>query len=147
MKPTYYAYEDWGSIISEPPRDFEKLGKIVTYNNHIFINEKYKGIHVIDNSDPVHGKKIYFWVINGNTEFTVNGNVLYANNGRDLLVIDISDYAHIVVLKALLNQYEPEKLKVYPANYNGYFECFDPSKGLLKGWEKGTLINPNCKTI
>ena len=66
--------------------------------------------------------------------------VLEADNGDDLVSIDISDPNSIKVLKRI------EKAFPYPSypNERGKFECVDPSKGYVKAWEYVELINPKC---
>ena len=41
------------------PRPINESGKIYAYQNYIFVNDKYKGVHVIDNSDQVLRKKFH----------------------------------------------------------------------------------------
>lgn len=72
-------------------RPMEETGKIYFYNNYIFINEKYAGVHVIDNSDATNPENIAFIDIPGNLDVAVKGNILYADNYADLLTIDISN--------------------------------------------------------
>ncbi len=145
MKPIYALYDDFSTLKSESALPFGTLGKIVTVGQYIFINELYKGIHVIDNTDPIHPVNKYFWKIAGNREFTILNNVLYADNGKHLLVIDISDYANIALLEVLKDQYVPDNdSEAFPANYVGLFECYDSTLGILIGWEEGKIINPKC---
>ncbi len=149
MKPLYYSYDDFSGIKSLPPEPFDNLGKIVTSNDYIFINERLKGIHVINNSDPQNPVKAYFWQIPGNQEFTILGNTLYADNGRHLLIIDISLFNNISLISVIKDQYSLEDLEdaeAYPIGFKGYFECYDATKGILRGWEKAELINPYCET-
>lgn len=146
MKPIYYSFDDYSALRSGSPLPYINLGKIVTSGSYIFINEQGKGIHVIDNSNPNAPVPRYFWHILGNTEFTILHNILYANNGKHLLVIDISDFANITLASVIKNQYQPELLELFPRDYIGFFECYDGSLGLLVGWEKSELINPYCKT-
>ncbi|MGB5360245.1 MAG: hypothetical protein WBN27_09920, partial [Eudoraea sp.] len=40
------------------PRPINESGKIYAYENYIFVNDNYKGVHVIDNSDPNSPQKI-----------------------------------------------------------------------------------------
>lgn len=146
MKPIYYSFDDFSELRSGAPLPYGELGKIVTSGDYIFINEVGKGIHVIDNTNPNNPVQLHFWYITGNSEFTILQNYLYADNGKHLLVIDISDFANISLKEVIKNQYQPELLELYPEGYSGYFECYDSSKGILKGWEKSELINPYCKT-
>jgi len=146
MRPVYASYDDFSELRSGPPLPFDNLGKIVTAGSYIFINERGKGIHVIDNTNPNFPVQLYFWHIIGNSEFTISQNTLYANNGKHLLAIEISNFANISLTNVIKNQYQPELLELFPENYDGYFECYDGSLGLLKGWEKSKLKNPLCKT-
>jgi len=147
MKPAYLSFEDFSGLKSSTPLPFGDLGKIVTSGKYIFINERWKGIHVIDNTNPNNPIPIHFWHISGNTEFTIFQNYLYADNSKHLLVIDITNFANITLVDFIKNQYQPELLELFPENYSGYFECYDSTKGILYGWEKSELINPLCKTI
>ncbi len=72
-------------------RTTERSGKIYAFGNYIFQNDLNKGIHLIDNTDPLHLQKIAFLNIPYNTEFAVKGNYIYANNGNDLVVVDVRD--------------------------------------------------------
>lgn len=146
MRPIYIGFEDFSELRSGPPMPYMSLGKIVTSGQYIFINEIGKGIHVINNSNPIFPKQIFFWHIAGNTEFTIFENVLYANNGKHLLVIDITNFDKISLSIVIKDQYQPETLELYPENYAGYFECYNSDLGILKGWEKSEIKNPYCKT-
>ena len=53
------------SIRLEGPRAMEAPGKIYLRDHLIFINEKYRGIHVIDNSDPAEPENFAFIRIDG----------------------------------------------------------------------------------
>ena len=145
LRPIYFYYDDYSGLKSSGSLDFGDLGKIVSKGNYLYINERYKGIHVIDNTRPEEPVNKYFWYIPGNREFTIIQNVLYADNGKHLLVIDITNYEDIKLISVLKDQYILNE-EQYPENYEGYFECYDPTMGGLAGWEKVKLINPNCKT-
>ena len=148
MAPIYRSYDDFTDIKTLPPAKMVDLGKIVAVNNTIFINEKLKGIHVIDNSDSKSPVNKFFLNIPGNTTFTIKENTLYADNGLHLLVIDISNLENIVFVSHIPNQYKLTKeVDIAPDNFKGWFECYDSSKGMLLGWEEKTLVNPRCKKL
>jgi hypothetical protein len=67
------------------PLPVEESGKIYTYKNYIFVNDKYRGIHVVDNSDPKAPKKISFIKIPGNVDISVKGDHLFADSLNDLM--------------------------------------------------------------
>jgi len=50
------------------PRPVEESGKIYAYQDYIFVNDMYKGVHVIDNSNPSSPRKVSFIKIAGNVD-------------------------------------------------------------------------------
>ncbi len=85
------------------PRPIHESGKVYTYQDYIFINDKYQGIHVIDNSNPEQPVKIAFITIPGNVDISVKDDYLYADSLTDLVVIDISDINNISLVNRLEN--------------------------------------------
>lgn len=144
MVPVYISFDDFSFIKSNAPQPYTQLGKIVTTGDYIYLNEINKGIHVVNNSQPNDPVKEYYWSIPGNKEFTLVDGVLYADNGKHLLVIDISKPDAIVLVKVIKDQYDPGLLEEYPRNYQGWFECYDPSKGIIFDWMMSKLDNPKC---
>ena len=89
--PVYMTMTQLHDIKTEDAKALEKPGKIYFYNNFIFINEVNKGIHIIDNTDPANPQNISFLNIPANRDMSIQGNNLYADNGADLITLDISD--------------------------------------------------------
>lgn len=145
MSPMYSSFDDFSHIMTEEPIPVGNLGKIVVVDNYIFVNELYNGIHVVDNTDPSNPVYIHFWRIYGCTEFTIEGNTLYADNTQDLIVIDITDFNEIKYIKHLEDFYDENFPGEYrPPNYAGKFTCVNPNLGIVIGWELKTLTNPLC---
>ena len=146
MSPVYISAIDFSFIKSENAKEFENLGNIVNVGDYIFLNELNRGIHVLDNSDPSNPRNIYFWSIPGNREFTIENNILYADNSIHLLVIDIKDFENIIVLNYIKNLYfdAPPSLPK-PLDYIGYFECVNKAKGIHVDWEFKSLVDPLCE--
>lgn len=117
------------------PRNIEKPGKIYVYNDLIFVNDVFKGVHVIDNSTPASPKAKAYLKIPGNVDISVKNDFLYADSAIDLVVFDISDINNIKIanrLKDVFNIYDyqiPEG--VLYADYNG----FDSNEEVIVGWE------------
>jgi hypothetical protein len=86
------------SIASLAPQVLSDPGKIYAKDNYLFINEKKKGIHIIDNSNPSLPTFVSFINIPGNTDIAVKGNILYADSYVDFLAIDITDPKNIKVV-------------------------------------------------
>ena len=85
------------AIKSEPAHDLTTTGKIYAKGQYVFVNELYKGIHVIDNSNPAAPKNISFINIPGNVDMAIRNNTLFADAGPDLLAIDISNPTQVQV--------------------------------------------------
>ena len=143
VRPIYADLGVWDQIMNLPPQPIENLGKIYYKDPYIFVNERFRGIHVIDNSDPSDPVQIAFIQIYGNEDIAVNGNFLYADNFTDLVTIDISDLYNVKEVSRVKDLYTREVL-AFPEGYSGYFECVDESRGFLVGWEEAELENPRC---
>ena len=91
------------------PQNLVKPGKIYISGNYLFINEKYMGIHIINNTDPVNPVNTAFIRIPGCIDMAVKGNVLYADNAVDLVALDMTDLSDIKVTKRIKNTF-PELL-------------------------------------
>lgn len=140
-KPVYRADIDT-QITFESARPLKKPGKIFTYPPYLLVNEQDEGIHFYLNSDPKHPEPIGFLKIDGNTDFVMKGNIVYANNYSDLLSLNVSNKSNIVELSRIS---QPSWVQNYPPMSEGrFFECVDPSKGILIGWELTTITNPTC---
>ncbi len=75
------------SVGLQEARAIESPGKIWIYNDFIFLIEMYKGIHIIDNSNPSESKTVGFIQVDGCTEITMKDNIIYANNAVDMIGI------------------------------------------------------------
>jgi len=69
------------------PQSINNFGKIYRYGDILFINEKYEGIHIINNADPVNPVNIGFITIPGNIDIAMKDGYIYADNAVDLIVI------------------------------------------------------------
>ena len=73
-------------IVAESPRPIQAPGRVVSDGAYLFINEKGKGIHLINNADPRNPIKTGFLAIPGNYNFMVNNGILYALSLIHILV-------------------------------------------------------------
>lgn len=105
-KPGYRAEKVWGwKAILGADTIFKKMtffdtavkmdkpGKIYIKGNIIYQSDLGKGIHIIDNRDPATEKRVAFIGLPGNSDLSVKGNFMYANNYDDIVVLDISNPA------------------------------------------------------
>lgn len=73
------------------PQPLKSTGKLTVFGNTIFLNERGKGIHIIDNSNPASPRNAGFINIPGNIDLAVKGHYLFADSYSDLAVFDISN--------------------------------------------------------
>ncbi len=91
------------SIKTMEVQPLKNTGKIFTKDNYIYIVEKCKGIHVIDNQDRSNPKKVGFIRVPGCIDISMKFNTLYADNAVDLVAIDISSFPTITVTSRVRN--------------------------------------------
>ncbi len=92
----------------EPARPMIDPGKIYYKSPYLFIVEKYKGVHIIENSNPANPEKIGFIHIDGVRDIAMKNDVMYADNAVDLIALQFNaSYTNISVSKRLKN-YFPE---------------------------------------
>ena len=116
------------------PQAIQTPGKIYAYNNYIFVNDVNKGVHIIDNTNPVNPKALAYIKIPGNEDISVKDNFLYADSATDLLVFDISNINSINLVERL-----EDVFTVY--NYNTPIEAealnyndFNYETDIIVGW-------------
>lgn len=119
------------------PRPIDESGKIYTYQDYIFINDKYEGVHVIDNSNPQQPQKISFIKIPGNVDVSVKDNFLFADSLMDLVVLDISDINNIQQVNRLENVLYNNVFFPFEADIVEYEE-YNYETEILVGWETVT---------
>lgn len=140
-----YSTGDWKEVRFTEPRAIRSLGKIYYKDGLIFAGEGGQGVHIIDNSNPAQPQRIKFLQIAGNTDIAIKGNILYANNRADMLAIDLGRLDTAVVLSRIPNALpNMENAGTAPPDYFGFFECVDPSRGIVVGWEEKLLQKPQC---
>ena len=59
--PVYMSYEELrNSVTQEDAKELVNPGKLYFKDNYIFIVEKMRGIHIIDNNDPSNSVNLSF---------------------------------------------------------------------------------------
>lgn len=124
------------AIAYEEARSLKNPGKIYFKDNYIFINERYKGIHIINNQDPENPVNIGFIKIPGCVDMAMKHNTLYVDNAVDLVTIDLSGFPSISVCDRE-NEVFPELL---PPNMDYLPDIYSqgnrPANTIIVGWEK-----------
>ena len=146
--PIYQSFDDFRAtaIEAQSPKDLTNPGKIFLKDQYIYINDKFEGVHILDNSNPSAPLNIGYISIPGVMDITIRDHIMYADSRVDLLTIDISDFTNPVVLSRNQNVFPnamPEWDMTYP------IAPIDASKGVITGWvvEEITVeqdIQPNA---
>lgn len=140
LRPIYDNSEAAFQISVDPPASLRQPGKIYVLDNTLYINEKNFGIHVLDNTNPRNPVYKAFINIPGNINMAIKDGVFYVNNYRDLVALRIT--------KETATELERFKdvfpMQTEPDATDVYFECVDPSKGQVVGWEEALLKRPQC---
>lgn len=141
--PIYQIAAQTLDIESTDPQPVAVAGKIYVKENILFQVEPLLGIHLFDITDPEHPFNYSFIKLPGAQEISIKGNLLYSNNYNDLVILNIIDKENVKLLKRVANAFNLEDLDTPPIS--GYFECVDPEKGKVVGWERKVLHSPQCR--
>jgi len=141
--PIYLPTSDLNDIGSLPAQPVIQSGPIFLIGDFFYMIETGKGIHIFDISDDQTENSLVFIKIPAVTDFTIDGNFLYADSWKDLVSLDITDIYNVILLNRTENVFDPF---LFPQLFNGPFECFDESKGAIIGWEDKALRNVLCHT-
>ncbi len=126
------------NIAIESPRSIKSPGKIYLKDHLIFINEKYKGIHVIDNSNPENPQNAAFIRVDGCIDIAMKDRVIYADNAVDLVALKLNydeSPVSVQVVKRVKNVF-PELLSPEGRGVSWQERQAVPEGAILVRWEK-----------
>jgi hypothetical protein len=116
---------------ADESRPLKNPGKIYCKDHYIYVNELYKGVHIIDNSNPAHPVNEGFIIIPGCLDIAIKGDILYADNAVDLIAFDLINKQITHRIKEVL----PEP----PApGYSNYHPYNHPKDMILVAWKEKT---------
>jgi hypothetical protein len=122
-----------------PARPLGNAGKLYLSGNRIYINERSKGVHIIDNTNPSHPVNKSFVNIPGNLDLVLRGDILYSDLYCDLAAIDIGSGTSSVTSRFLTNIF-PDR------STNGYATTNPDSIKVIVDWvARDTTVS--CETI
>ena len=130
--PVFMSRETLDNSVKYNPgaRDMIQTGKIYYRAPYIYVNERYKGVHVINNSNPAHPVNEGFILAPGCIDMAVKGNILYLDNAVDLVSFDLDSKQ---VTSRLRNVF-PEPLP--PDDFSFYNFYNRPEGYVLVEWKK-----------
>ncbi|MEN8852092.1 MAG: hypothetical protein ABF256_02380 [Candidatus Arcticimaribacter sp.] len=131
-------------VTVESPKDYAEAGKIVTYQNYIFINKPNEGVHVVDNSNPAAPVNLHFINIPGSLDLSIIDDHLYSDMFSALVVFNISDVTQPDLIEDFTVEdvfyYNPYRtIDTASRSEESYaytqYESIDESRGIVTGWE------------
>jgi hypothetical protein len=145
VTPVYETASSFADqVVIEEPKEQTSLGKIITYQNFVFVNEPMEGIHIIDHTDPSNPTNLSFLSIPGNLDMSIVDDHLYADMFSSLVVFDILN----VLSPKFKKSYTVENVFDYDAFWNFPFEIWeepnsyieyreypDKTKGIVVDWQ------------
>lgn len=96
------------TIALQAPKGLKAPGKIYIKDDMLLINEVGKGIHVVNNKNPQEPEKLAFIKIPGNIDVAVKGDLIYADNYMDLVVLN-SKTGEIKRVKDVFKTFEKQR--------------------------------------
>ncbi|MFT3901844.1 MAG: hypothetical protein QM727_01630 [Niabella sp.] len=141
-EPIYGDPADLKEISLQAARAVESGGKIYVVGDMLYQVENGKGIHIMDISTPSKPEKAGFIKVPGCQEVSVKGDYIYTNNMSDLVIIRHEGNG-VKLAKRLPDMFDRQQVPSRPPE-RGKFICPDKNKGIVIGWQKKMLTNPNC---
>jgi hypothetical protein len=137
-EPIYLSYDKLRSnypAIKEP-REIAKAGKIYVYGDTLLVNEKNKGIHVIDNSNKQAPRNLHFIELPGNIDIAVKDGILYADSFTDLVIIDIHDLNDIKTVRRKNDMFPYDIYQTLSDEDKKKERCYpEKDRGVVIGYE------------
>ncbi len=78
------------SIALQNAEPILEAAKIYYKDGYIFISERFKGVHIINNANPSAPVNQGFIAVPGCLDMAIKSNVLYVDNAIDLVAIDLT---------------------------------------------------------
>lgn len=140
-------------IYSTAPKPVKTSGKIYLFKKYLFVGEPGEGVHVFDNTNPSAPVPFCFINIPYNYDVAVKDSILYADTYLGIVAINIANLPNVKVLQHIRGSVITPPLPG-AANFAGffgrsrnfktYFECIEPSRGIVVAWIQDTLKKPKC---
>ncbi|MEO9474205.1 MAG: hypothetical protein ABJG41_01680 [Cyclobacteriaceae bacterium] len=142
LKPEYST--DLNDIVKlEDARPLRNPAKIYSYKHYILVNEPQQGMHIIDNSDPRNPEPIQFLKIAGSNDVAIKNDVIYADQFDNLIIIALDSLTDVMEKKLLPDVFENYGYyDVVPEEKDVYYECPDPSYGVVVNWVADSVDYP-----
>lgn len=137
-EPKYLSYDALRAPLTvQLGRTLNRVGKIYTYQDYLFVSEPNQGVHIFDNTDSSNPKSVGFIVLPGNLDIAIKNGYLYADSFVDLVVIDLNDPAEPKLTKRLEHVFPWDAYQAIDSDeVYFYYEDQDESRGVIIGYKE-----------
>lgn len=111
-------------------RELNNPGKIYYKAPYIYVNERYKGVHIINNTNPERPVSEGFVTAPGCIDMAVKDDMLYMDNSVDLVAFDLNTKRVTERIREIFPEPAPPSDQYYHSGYDR------PENMVLVGWEK-----------
>lgn len=119
------------SVIYLPqPQAMKNVGKVYYKAPYVYVNERYKGVHVINNTNPAAPVVEGFIQVPGCIDMAVQSNIMYLDNAVDLVSFDLTTK----MVTSRIKDVFPEP--VPPGSYIYDYDNMRPEGYVLVEWKK-----------
>jgi hypothetical protein len=139
--PVYGDSSEAFNITVETAKNIVNPAKIFTYNKFLIVNIENEGFHVIDNSNPVLPRPLFFIKVPGSRDIAIKDGKIFTDNYSDLVAFSIDENDEVIIDSRISNVMNNQ---LFPPFRGVYFECVDPEMGIVIDWERGESENANC---
>jgi hypothetical protein len=122
------------SVKLETTRPIRKAGPTCLFKQALYVQERYEGVHIFDNSNPAAPVKKGFLRIPGNYHIAVLKGILVADNATDLLTFDLSN-----PFEPMLKERVRSILTQTPSAYGTRFQRIPSSDELIVGYKDSII--------
>ena len=119
----------------DAPRPMYETGKLYYKAPYLYIIEKYKGVHIIDNTDPSNPEKISFLHIDGIRDIAIKNDVLYADNAVDLIAVQFNESLTSVNVSKRIKNFFPEMESPDGWGLSYSIRKSRPDNSIIVGWK------------
>lgn len=128
----------------EDSQPLSRPGKIFIYNDYLLVNELQKGVHIIDNSDPINPTPLHFLKIAGNNDVAVKNGILYADQFSNLVTIRLDSlstkFTDRIATTRLMDVFDSfNEYDIAPDESEVYYECPNPDLGVVVDWVQDSV--------
>lgn len=114
------------SVVLQNSKSLIELGKIYTFNDYLFINEKQEGFHIYNNSNPETPIALKYIKVPGATDMAIKSDIIYINQATDLIAVEFDTNTQSLTVTKRIKNVFPELLSP-----DGYYQS-EQDKVLIK---------------